>query len=309
MSSIDQYIQNLPPQRRDRRQTWPSMHQRKGNPIKVKAASDCQLLSTPKCQLVHDYNQISHAMTKIRQENYSLYQLSLSIVPAIKAIIHSSKIWIKILLRFLWNSICLNYADITEQADLEGSTGLDADLFHCARQMRFDNYHIRFEDDINGNIMRMPLRYIIAFISIIYIFISIIFGLTYIIADMIDTQLAYSVWFWMVFSLSTTTCLSSDNLDPNRVHLGLILLANVQAFIAQLLLAFITGIVFSRFARPIRQIEFSNVLAINQTNGAQHIQGRLTPIRPRFAVLDCQLKLFIQRSYRTQEGEHGVRWM
>lgn len=308
--SIDQFNQAYPPQRRDRCQTWPLKQQRRRNPNKVKAPGCCKFLSIPKRQLVCDYHRVSLAVKTIRKENFSLKKLRESILPAIKTFIESIKSWIMIFLRFFWNSISLNYAGIAKQADLEGSTGLDdhSDVFHCARLIRFDNYHIQLEDDISGNIIRMPFRYILAFICVIYIFTTIIFGLTYIIADMIDTQLAYSAWFWFMFSLSTTTCLNSDTLDPNRVHIVIILLANVQAFIAQLFLAFITGIVFSRIARPISQIQFADFLVMNPSDSIQHIQGRLTTIRPRFLVLDCTIKLFIMRRYQTQEGEHGKRW-
>ena len=217
------------------------------------------------------------------------------------------KKWIIIIFQYAWRQICLNYATVSERADREGSSAIDDKFAEQLKNVRYQNYQICLDSDLFGNLVRMPWSYIFGLFAVAYFTISIIFALTYVVADIIDFDLSYTFWHWLVFSLSITTCLGSETLDPNRAHLLLILIANLQAFISQILLAFVTGIVFARFSRRRCQIQFTDKLIINTVDGVDCLQGRLTPIRARFGIFDCHIKLYLTRSYYTKEGEREVR--
>ncbi|EDV27783.1 uncharacterized protein TRIADDRAFT_53818 [Trichoplax adhaerens] len=230
-------------------------------------------------------------------------------VNAIPWMIQSLYRWIKkciiFLSLYLWDCVCLNYIRASERADLDGTSAMDDSLANRLKNVHFQNYQIRLDYDLYGNIVRMPWSYIFSLFAMIYLVTSIIFTFAYVCADLIDFELGYSCWHWLVFSLSTTTCLGSDSLDPDQAHLLLVLLANLQAFISQLLLASVTGIVFARFSRRRRQIQFADKLIINRINGVSYLQGRFTPIRPRYGVFNCIIQLYLTRSYHTEEGENG----
>ncbi|EDV27785.1 uncharacterized protein TRIADDRAFT_53820 [Trichoplax adhaerens] len=291
------------PQRRHRRQTWPSTKLQSRKNIHGNQGR-CQLFKQRR-QLLRNFRR--QVVTTLCKNNYSPQSFSRSILNAIKALAHIIKEWLILLVRFMWNVICLNYAEIAEQADYGDKTNISSILSRRMKQVTYKNYRLNLGDDLYGNIIRLPFSYMFIVISTIYLGVSVVFAITYFLADVVDLELAYSPWYWLVYSLSVTTCLSSEGLDISRVHIGILLIANLQAFIAQLLLAFVTGIVFARFSRPSRLIQFSEKLIINSIDGTDYIQGRLTTIRPRLIVSDCQIKLFIVRPYQTREGENGVR--
>ncbi|RDD45603.1 ATP-sensitive inward rectifier potassium channel 10 [Trichoplax sp. H2] len=291
------------PQRRHRRQTWPSTKLQSRKNIHGNQGR-CQLFKQRR-QLLRNFRR--QVVTTLCKNNYSPQSFSRSILNAIRALAHIIKEWLILLVRFMWNVICLNYAEIAEQADYGDKTNISSILSRRMKQVTYKNYRLNLGDDLYGNIIRLPFSYMFIVISTIYLGVSVVFAITYFLADVVDLELAYSPWYWLVYSLSVTTCLSSEGLDISRVHIGILLIANLQAFIAQLLLAFVTGIVFARFSRPSRLIQFSEKLIINSIDGTDYIQGRLTTIRPRLIVSDCQIKLFIVRPYQTREGENGVR--
>lgn len=214
--------------------------------------------------------------------------------------------WTIIVLKYLWYHICTYYAYVSERADLEGSSAIDDVLANRLKNVHYLKYKIRLDYDLFGNIVRMPWSYIYASIALVYLAISIIFTFAYIIADVIDLEQSHTCWHWLVYSLSVTTCLGSDTLDSKNTHLLLILLANIQALISQLLLASVTGIVFARFSRRRRQIHFSDKLVINQIDGVPYLQGRFTPIRPRFGIFNANIQVHLAKAYNSKEGESGV---
>ncbi|EDV27786.1 uncharacterized protein TRIADDRAFT_53821 [Trichoplax adhaerens] len=305
MATLNHPSNQINPQQRQRRQTWPSTKRQYGK-IHQGSQGQCQL-SNQQRQLLRDYRRLSQVVTTISKDKHSFRSLSRDILNGIITLVQIIKEWIIVLARFIWNIICLNYAEIAEQADFGNMSKISSTSVSRMKQIIFKNYQLRLGDDFYGNIIRLPFKYIFTLIGMIYLGVCVVFAITYVLADIIDLELAYSPWYWLVYSLSVTTCLSSESLDISRVHIGILLIANLQAFIAQLLLAFITGIVFARFSRPSRLIQFSDKLTINPVDGIDNIQGKLTTIRPRLAVTDCQLKLFIIRPYQTKEGENGVR--
>lgn len=287
---------------RGRRRSWPS----KSHPCchcLNDGDNDCISINPRRIM-----RRLSHIVvnTSIPQSP-SLRATSESIALAMMAMAQWIKKWIIIILQYTWKQISLNYATVSERADLEGSSAIDSKFAKELKNVRYQNYQIRLDSDLFGNLVRMPWSYIFGLFAVTYFTISIIFAATYVIADIIDFDLSYTFWHWLVFSLSITTCLGSETLDPNRAHLLLILISNLQAFISQILLAFVTGIVFARFSRRPCQIQFADKLIINTVNGMDCLQGRLTPLRARFGIFDCRIKLYLIRGYHTKEGEHGVR--
>ncbi|RDD45607.1 ATP-sensitive inward rectifier potassium channel 10 [Trichoplax sp. H2] len=263
-------------------------------------------LTTKQRRILRDFRRLSQAVVSIPKKD-SLKKSYQSIHYVAARVGGIAKKCIGFLFQYVWDIVSADYAYISERADLEGSSAMDSSLANLLKNVRYENYQLRLGDDLYGNIVRMPWSYIFSLIAAAYLAVSIIFTFAYFVADILDLDLSSSIWQWFVYSLSTTTCLGSDSLDSDRVHLFILLIANSQAFVSQLLLAFVTGIVFARFSRGRSQIRFADKLTINPVNGIDCLQGRLTPCRPRFGVIDCNLRLFVSRPYQSKEGEHGVR--
>ena len=303
LPTIDENSTKFPYQRRH---SWPLTEQLSQN-SSDKQSNSCRLTANQR-RILHDFRRLSQVVQSIpKQDSFrTTYQL---VINTIVILVKFLMKWIMIFVNYIWNIICMDYAAVSERADLEGNSAMDSSLASSLKRIRFENYRIRLGDDLYGNIVRMPWSYIFTTIAIAYLAVGILFTFAYVVADLIDLDLSFTFWYWLVFSLSTTTCLGSDSLNSEQVHLVILLIANIQAFISQLMLAFVTGIVFARFSRGRSQINFANKLTINKVNGVDCLQGRLTPYRPRFGVLDCNIKLFVARPYTTREGEQGVRTM
>jgi len=102
------------------------------------------------------------------------------------------------------------------------------------------------------------------------------------------------------FSVQTLATIGYGGMAPVTRYAHLVVTA--EALIGILCVALVTGITFSKFARPTARIEFSDRMVVTNRNGVPHLMFRLANWRQN-QVLEAQLRLAVLITETTAEGE------
>ena len=102
------------------------------------------------------------------------------------------------------------------------------------------------------------------------------------------------------FSVQTLATIGYGGMAPVTRYAHLVVTA--EALIGILCVALVTGITFSKFARPTARIEFSDRMVVANRNGVPHLMFRLANWRQN-QVLEAQLRLAVLITETTAEGE------
>lgn len=102
------------------------------------------------------------------------------------------------------------------------------------------------------------------------------------------------------FSVQTLATIGYGGMAPaTRLAHALVTL---QAIIGMMLSALVTGVTFSRFARPTARVLFSEKAVINERNGEPHLMFRMANWRHN-TIMEAQLRVFVLIRERTKEGD------
>jgi inward rectifier potassium channel len=102
------------------------------------------------------------------------------------------------------------------------------------------------------------------------------------------------------FSVQTLATIGYGGMAPATRYAHIVV--TFEALIGILSVALVTGITFSKFARPTARIEFSNRMVVTSRNGVPHLMFRLANWRQN-QVLEAQLRLAVLLTETTAEGE------
>lgn len=102
------------------------------------------------------------------------------------------------------------------------------------------------------------------------------------------------------FSVQTLATIGYGGMAPVTRYAHIIVTG--EALIGILSVALVTGITFSKFARPTARIVFSDRMVVTSRNGVPHLMFRLANWRQN-QVLEAQLRLAILLTETTAEGE------
>src|SRR3569623_1341543 len=102
------------------------------------------------------------------------------------------------------------------------------------------------------------------------------------------------------FSVQTLATIGYGGMAPVSRYAHIVV--TCEALIGILSVALVTGITFSKFARPPARIVFSDRMVVTSRNGVPHLMFRLANWRQN-QVLEAQLRLAILLTERTAEGE------
>jgi inward rectifier potassium channel len=80
------------------------------------------------------------------------------------------------------------------------------------------------------------------------------------------------------------------------------ILVTVEAFIGLLCVALLTGVTFSKFARPTARVRFSEKVAAPMRNGSRSLMFRMANERHNL-IVEAQLRVFALMQITTPEGE------
>lgn len=159
--------------------------------------------------------------------------------------------------------------------------------------------HTRWTDFYHA-ILTMPWPVFVLALAALYLGINIAFALLY-MADPGGIAHARPGSFWDAFLFSTHT-ISSVNygeMEPKDVYINAVIV--LEAFSGLLYLALMTGIVFSRFARPYARVLFSNVAVVTPFDGQPVLMFRAANQRGN-RILDANVSVSFARQVTTQEG-------
>ena len=102
------------------------------------------------------------------------------------------------------------------------------------------------------------------------------------------------------FSVQTLATIGYGGMAPVTRYAHIVV--TCEALIGILSVALVTGITFSKFARPTARIVFSDRMVVTSRNGVPHLMFRLANWRHN-QVLEAQLRLAILLTETTAEGE------
>ncbi len=102
------------------------------------------------------------------------------------------------------------------------------------------------------------------------------------------------------FSVQTLATIGYGGMSPASRY-GHIIVA-VEAIVGILMVALITGITFTRFARPSARVLFSNKVVISPRDGVPHVMFRMANWR-RNRIVEARLSVVMLVTERTREGD------
>jgi inward rectifier potassium channel len=102
------------------------------------------------------------------------------------------------------------------------------------------------------------------------------------------------------FSVQTLATIGYGGMYPASRY-GHIVVA-LEAIVGILMVALITGITFTRFARPSARVLFSNKVVITPRDGVPHVMFRMANWR-RNRIVEARLNVILLVTERTREGE------
>jgi inward rectifier potassium channel len=102
------------------------------------------------------------------------------------------------------------------------------------------------------------------------------------------------------FSVQTLATIGYGGMSPASRY-GHLIVA-VEAIVGILMVALITGITFTRFARPTARVLFSNKVVISPRDGVPHVMFRMANWR-RNRIVEARLSAVLLVTERTREGD------
>ena len=106
------------------------------------------------------------------------------------------------------------------------------------------------------------------------------------------------------FSVQTLATIGYGGMYPVTRYAHIVVA--LEALTGVLALALITGITFTRFARPSARVLFSNKVVITERDGVPHLMFRMANWR-RNRIVEAQLRVVLLATERTREGEEMRR--
>ena len=136
--------------------------------------------------------------------------------------------------------------------------------------------------------------------TLFYIALNFLFALIYYFspAEILNSQ-PNSIWDAFIFSFQTSSTLGYGYLLPKSNSAHMIVMFDTLAGIFYV--AIITGLAFSKFARPSGKVMFSNPLILSSFDGVPTLMFRLANSRETH-IVDATLKVSVLLPYESKEG-------
>jgi inward rectifier potassium channel len=134
-----------------------------------------------------------------------------------------------------------------------------------------------------------------------YVALNLLFGtLFWLGGDCIAGARPGSYWDALMFSVQTIATIGYGVLSPKTKYADV--LVAIEAFVGLFGVAFATGLMFAKFARPTARILFSNVACVTVRDGVPSLLFRMANERGN-QVVEAQVRCIVARTERTPEGE------
>ncbi len=141
----------------------------------------------------------------------------------------------------------------------------------------------------------------LAFLGGFFVVANLVFALFYLACgDCIEGARRGSLLDAFFFSVETIATIGYGQMVPRTTLANV--LVSFEAFSGLLGIALVTGLVFSKFARPTARVMFSKVAVIARRNGQPCLMFRMANERAT-RIAEAQVRVALVRNEVTQEGE------
>jgi inward rectifier potassium channel len=159
-----------------------------------------------------------------------------------------------------------------------------------------DPYHL---------LLTAPWPIFLLLIALVYAGINALFALAYLVgSDNITNARTGSFTDAFFFSVQTFASIGYGVLTPKTLYANI--LVSFEAWVELLGLAVVTGLAFTRFARPTARVLFSEVAVITSYEGVQTLMFRAANQR-RNHVLEAQMQVYFMQDVISAEGHKLYR--
>lgn len=139
-----------------------------------------------------------------------------------------------------------------------------------------------------------------------YAVINVGFALLYLAGgDVIAGAQPGSFWDALNFSVQTLATIGYGVMSPRTPWAHV--LVGAEAFVGLFGVAFSTGLMFAKFARPTARVLFTNVAVIGKRDGVPSLLFRMANERGN-QIVEAQVQVILARTERTAEGEQMRRF-
>jgi inward rectifier potassium channel len=159
--------------------------------------------------------------------------------------------------------------------------------------------------DIYHFALRAPWSLLLGGIGALYLVSNALFALIYLVLGGINNARPGSFADAFFFSVQTMSTIGYGQMWPLTMTAHLVV--TLEALVGLLALALVTGLIFSKFARPTARIMFSKVAVISQRDGVSSLMFRMANER-RDQIVEATAHLVFIRNEQTVEGERVRRF-
>jgi inward rectifier potassium channel len=154
--------------------------------------------------------------------------------------------------------------------------------------------------DLYHMFLRLPTVPFIAIIAASYIALNTVFALIYMTdPGGVSSLPAGSFWDAFFFSVQTSTTVGYGGMAPVSFFSNIVMVC--EMLMAMLSLALITGMIFSRFARPTARVMFSHYAVIAPYEGVPTLMFRCANERAN-QILEAEVRLTLVRNEISSDG-------
>jgi len=163
-----------------------------------------------------------------------------------------------------------------------------------------------FKFDLNHKLLRLSWRGFFFVFSVAYLFLNLVFGVSFAalgpnaLRGLPAVQGFDYLLECFFFSVHTFATVGYGNVYP--VSRMANVLVTCETLVSFFFVAIGTGLVFSRFARPMARVLFSRVAVVNTQDGQPVLRFRIANERLN-QVNEARVHVIMIRTVKTQEGE------
>jgi inward rectifier potassium channel len=159
----------------------------------------------------------------------------------------------------------------------------------------------RFHEDFYHSVLAWPWWQFFVFVGGIFLVTNALFAILYLV-DPTSIQNARPGSFEdaFFFSVQTLATIGYGAMSPGSLYGHLVV--TLEAFTGLLGVALITGLAFSKFARPTARVLFGEKAVVTKRNGVPHLVFRMANWR-RNTIVEAQLRVILLAEEITDEGD------
>jgi inward rectifier potassium channel len=139
----------------------------------------------------------------------------------------------------------------------------------------------------------------------VYFLSNVVFALGYFLGGTNCIQGAHGFIDDFFFSVQTLSTIGYGTMVPHTLYAHVLVMT--QAFAGTLFLAVVTGLVFSKFARPTARVLWSQNVTIIMRDGKRQLQFRMANARAN-QIVEAQLRVAFASTEVTSDGERLRRF-